>query len=85
MNLDDVAMKEMTVRDVLRQVFKDDWNARRNTLELVPGMTFHVTLHLRIGEIPPDLARSVLQEVMEEEGQAMKKPAEAGHLVGASQ
>lgn len=63
---DEFLKKSMTVREALRMAFRQDWNLRRQVINLVPKQAFRVDLHIS-GEIPPELAKQILNELTEEE------------------
>ena len=67
MKLDDICFPAMTLRDLLRLVFKDDWNSRRTCLENSPGIMFNANLYISQNNVPMALAREVLKELMAEE------------------
>jgi hypothetical protein len=65
--LDDICFQALTLRELLRKSFRDDWNSRRAVFESSPGMIYSVHLTLSQEGIPMELARQVLEEVMAEE------------------
>lgn len=76
--LDEIVFKEMTVRDALRQAFREDWNNRRHVLDMGPGSTYSLTFSVRLPEVSRELAQQVLRELLAEEAAAVKKPASGG-------
>ena len=64
-----VAIPQSTLRATLSKVFDDDWNARKTVRDADHdgSVVFHVTYRV---EVPADLAKTVLADLMAAEATA---------------
>jgi hypothetical protein len=62
MNLDDICFPAMTVRELLKRSFNDDWNNRRIVLNMDKEATFSANLYLSLKDIPHNLCLEALKE-----------------------